>query len=238
MVYGQPPSLHIPYVARDSLVEVVETVDRSFKAREECIEMLKYHLNRAQQRMKSQADKRRRDKQFTAGDWVYVKLQPYRQNSVALRLNQKLGPKFFGPFAVTARVGTVAYELQLPPQAKRHPVFHVSSMFPCSRCTLAPLHLSQELCLTLMSRHMDELGMLAAEPVVILARRLGKKGNRAVVYLLIQWSNKPKEEATCELYSEIEAKFSNFNLAQAVLKGGQLISAVQFCITWRACATK
>jgi len=49
VVYGQPPSLHIPYVAGDSKVEAV---DRSLKAREECIEMLKYHLHRAQQRMK------------------------------------------------------------------------------------------------------------------------------------------------------------------------------------------
>ena len=46
VVYGQPPSLHIPYVAGDSKVEAV---DRSLKAREECIEMLKYHLQRAQQ---------------------------------------------------------------------------------------------------------------------------------------------------------------------------------------------
>ena len=41
VVHGQPPSLHIPYVVGDSLVEVVY---RSLKAREECIEMLKYHL--------------------------------------------------------------------------------------------------------------------------------------------------------------------------------------------------
>ena len=59
---------------------------------------------------------------------------------------------------------------------------------------------------------MDDLGLLAAEPVAILARKLGKRGNRAVIYLLIQWSNRPKEEATWELYSDIEAKFPQFNL--------------------------
>ena len=54
--------------------------------------------------------------------------------------------------------------------------------------------------------------MIAAEPVAILARKLGKKGNKAVVYLLVQWSNKPKEEATWELYTDIESKFPAFNL--------------------------
>jgi len=200
VVYGQPPSLHIPYVAGDSSVGAV---DRSLKAREKCIEIFKYHLTRAQHRMKMQGDQHRSDRQLEVGDWVYVKLQPYRQNSVAVRLNQKLGPKFFGPFHILARVGSVAYRLQLPAQAKIHPVFHISLLKKYVGVCPSELGAVPEV---------DELGMLAAEPVAILARRLGKKGNKAVVYLLVQWSNRPKEEATWELYSDIEAKFPNFSL--------------------------
>jgi len=37
VVYGQPPALHIPYLARDSKVEAV---DWSLKATEDCISML------------------------------------------------------------------------------------------------------------------------------------------------------------------------------------------------------
>ena len=70
-VYGQPPALHIPYLPGDSRVEAV---DRSLKAREQCIQMLKYHLGRAQKRMKHQADKKRTDGMFEVGDLVYVKL--------------------------------------------------------------------------------------------------------------------------------------------------------------------
>ena len=40
-VYGQSLALHIPYLAGDSQVEAA---DRSLKAREQCIQMLKYHL--------------------------------------------------------------------------------------------------------------------------------------------------------------------------------------------------
>jgi len=70
-VYGQTPTLHIPYLAGDSRVEAV---DRSLRAKEECIHMLKFHLERAQRRMKQQADKNRVDRVFVIGDLVYVKL--------------------------------------------------------------------------------------------------------------------------------------------------------------------
>lgn len=51
------------------------------KARGECLEMLKYHLSRAQHRMKSQADKGRTERSLEVGDWATIKLQPYRQHS-------------------------------------------------------------------------------------------------------------------------------------------------------------
>ncbi|PNX65175.1 hypothetical protein L195_g054410 [Trifolium pratense] len=61
---------------------------------------------------------------------VLVRLQPYRQQSVALRKNQKLGMRYFGPFEILACVGNVAYKLKLPDNANIHPVFHVSQLKP------------------------------------------------------------------------------------------------------------
>jgi len=87
-------------------------VDRSLKAREECINLLKFHLTKSQQRMKAQADKHRSDRALNIGDWVFVKLQPYRQQSVA---QYKLAPKFFGPFQVLSKVGPVAYKVTVAP---------------------------------------------------------------------------------------------------------------------------
>jgi hypothetical protein len=53
-------------------------------------ELIRQHLVRAQDRMKRQADKRRSERVFAIGDWVYMKLQPYAQSSILPRAHQKL----------------------------------------------------------------------------------------------------------------------------------------------------
>uniref|UniRef100_A0A453DEU0 Integrase catalytic domain-containing protein n=1 Tax=Aegilops tauschii subsp. strangulata TaxID=200361 RepID=A0A453DEU0_AEGTS len=88
--------------------------------------LLQQHLNRAQQIMKHQADKKRSFRTFTVGESVFLRLQPYIQSSVAPRANHKLSYKYYGPFTIIDKINDVAYKLQLPPQATVHPVFHVS----------------------------------------------------------------------------------------------------------------
>ncbi|XP_066323632.1 uncharacterized protein [Miscanthus floridulus] len=89
-------------------------------------ESVRQHLLRAQQRMKSQVDKRRSERSFDVGDSVYLKLQPYVQASLAPRAHQKLSFRYFGPYKMLFCVGFVAYKLELPPTSTVHPVFHVS----------------------------------------------------------------------------------------------------------------
>lgn len=75
--------------------------------------------------MKRQADKNRSERSFVVGDMMFVKLQPYVQSSLAPWAHQKLCFKFFGPFRVLARIGSVAYKLELPESSLVHPIFHV-----------------------------------------------------------------------------------------------------------------
>jgi hypothetical protein len=82
IMYGQPPPTYLPYLPGESKIELV---DRSLVKREEMLKVVKFHLKRAQERMKQLADKHRIDKQYQIGDMVYVKLHPYRQVSVAYR---------------------------------------------------------------------------------------------------------------------------------------------------------
>ncbi|XP_072059702.1 uncharacterized protein [Arachis hypogaea] len=92
------------------------------------IEQLKSTLLRSQQFMKTQADKHRRFVEFEEGDLVLVKLQPYRQHSVALRHSQKLGMRYFVLFSICRKLSSIAYRLELPSEAKIHNVFHIFAL--------------------------------------------------------------------------------------------------------------
>lgn len=59
--------------------------------------------------MKDYADQNRSVREFAVGDLVYLKLQPYRQVTVAIRKNLKLSAKFFGPYKILDKIGKVAY---------------------------------------------------------------------------------------------------------------------------------
>jgi hypothetical protein len=61
--------------------------------------------------MKMTTDKRRSDQEFSVGDWVYLKLQPYVQKTLATRAKPKLDFHYFGLFQVLLRVGGKSYKL-------------------------------------------------------------------------------------------------------------------------------
>ncbi|GKB80595.1 reverse transcriptase [Tanacetum coccineum] len=118
-------------VVADRLNSSLDLVDRSLQAKEETIALLKFNMKTAQDRMKSYADKKRNDREFLVGDYVYLKLQPYRQLTMRLNKQHTLSAKFYGPFKVLEKVGKAAYKLELPPTAQVHSVFHVSQLKKC-----------------------------------------------------------------------------------------------------------
>ena len=78
--------------------------------------------------MKLQTDRHRSKRSFEVGEWVYLKLQPYRQKLINHKILGKLAPKYYGPFQVLQKIGKVAYKLNLSSNALIHLLFQVSCL--------------------------------------------------------------------------------------------------------------
>ena len=151
---------------------------------------LKSHLQHAQEQMKKFADVYRRNVIFDIGDWVYLKLQPYRQQSVAKKRCEKLSPRYFGPYMILGRVGEVAYMLDLPKTTKIHPVFHVSQL----KKAVGDQHQIQ-LDIAMLNDQM----VLVLEPENVTQIRWND-AERDWKYF-VQWKDQPSHEATWESYA-------------------------------------
>lgn len=160
--------------------------------------LLKEQLQRAQLKMKSVADKKRSDVEYQVGDQVLLKLQPYVQSSVVSRPWPKLAMKYFGPYKVLARVGKAAYTLKLPEDSQVHPTFHVSQLKQFTP-DFTPMYA--------LPPQLPDLTADHFEPEAVLARRLVKKGGKAVPQVLIKWNLLPAASATWEDFYIVKDRF-------------------------------
>ncbi len=117
-----PASLHLPGDGQHEPAQA--RLARIKSIHDHVVENLKI----AKARQADYANRHRRELSFEVGDQVKLdteKLVLHDQPSA------KFKDRYIGPFQVTARVGPVAYRLQLPASMSRvHPVFHVSRLMP------------------------------------------------------------------------------------------------------------
>ena len=155
--------------------------------------------------MKAVADTHKRDVQFKEGDLIYLKIRPYKQRSLANRNNEKLAPRYYGPYDVLGKIGAMAYKLKLPPYATIHPIFHVSQLRKAIGATQLPQPLPSHLAAD-----------IHVEPTVVLGIRPVQVKGSIDQEVPIKWKGLPEFEATWELSFVIQQQFPHFHLEDKV----------------------
>lgn len=204
VVYGRPPPKLIRFTEGST---ALASLEQQLQERDAVLDDLKTNILLSQQRMKAYEDGHRRELEFREGENVYLKLQPYRQVSLASRINEKLAPRFYGPFTVLNRIGKVAYRLQLPPTAKIHNVFHVSQLKRAVGNATVSTSIPQQLTVDMV---------MEVEPESLLDVRTKEHGSYSSQEVLIKWQHLPRWEATWEDYDSFNLRFPEFHLGDKV----------------------
>nr|GEX19860.1 putative reverse transcriptase domain-containing protein [Tanacetum cinerariifolium] len=155
---------------KDMLRACAEVGDRQLTGPEiihettEKIVLIKSHIQAARDRQKSYADVKRKPIEFQVGDKVMLKVSPWK-GVICFGKRGKLNPRYIGPFKILAKVGTVAYQLELPEQLSRvHSTFHVSKLKKCMA--------DKPLAIPLDEIQVDDKLNFIEEPVEIMDREV------------------------------------------------------------------
>jgi hypothetical protein len=115
----------------------------------------------------------------------------------------KLAPRYIDPFLVFARLGNMAYHLELPPAlAGVHNVFHVSQL---KKCLWPPVDVV-----------VDDVSPLDADlsypehPVKILDQQDRIMRRQMIRFFKVQWSHHSEREVTWETKEFLHSKYPGF----------------------------
>ena len=163
------------------------------------VSLIRQRLLTTQSQQKSYVDARRRPLEFEVGDHVFLNVMPKR-GVVRFDKRGKLSPRFIRPFEILERVGTVAYQLALPPNMSGvHEVFHVSML---RRCTLDPAHVVdwEEI-------EVDTDGTFEEGSVCIMDSRDQVLRRNTVRLVRVLWHHRGVKESTWEREDTMRATY-------------------------------
>ncbi|GKC86640.1 hypothetical protein Tco_1147289 [Tanacetum coccineum] len=112
----------------------------------------------------------------------------------------KLNPSYIGPFKILAKVGTLAYRLELPEQLIRvHNTFHVSNLKKC--------FVDEPLAIPLDEiQIVDKLNFIK-EPVEIMDREVKRLKKSRIPIVKVRWNLRRGPEFTWECEDQMKKKY-------------------------------
>ncbi|GJW30654.1 hypothetical protein Tco_0047529 [Tanacetum coccineum] len=156
----------------------------------EKIVQIKSRIQAARDRQKSYGDVRRKPLKFQVGDKVMLKVSPWK---VVIRFGKrgKLNPRYIRPFKIIAKVGTVAYRLELLEQLSRvHSTFHVSNLKKCL--------VDEPLAIPLDEIQVDDKLHFIKELVEIMDREVKRLKQSRIPIVKVRWNSSKGPEFTWE----------------------------------------
>ncbi|GJU90410.1 putative reverse transcriptase domain-containing protein [Tanacetum coccineum] len=165
----------------------------------EKISQIKDRLKAARDHQKSYADKRRKPLEFSVGDYVLLKVSPWK-GMIRFGKKGKLAPRFVGPFEIIEKVGPVAYQLGLPKELNGvHDTFHVSNLKKCLDDPTLQVLLDEiqfDAKLNFMEEHVE-----------ILEREFKKLKRSRIAIVKVRWDLKRGLEFTWEREDQMKLKY-------------------------------
>ncbi|GKC00186.1 hypothetical protein Tco_0986322 [Tanacetum coccineum] len=159
---------------------------------------IKHRLQASRDRQRSYADKRRNPLEFQVWDKVMLKVSPWKG---VIRYGQrgKLNPRYIRPFKILAKVGTVAYQLELPEQLSHvHCTFHVSNL---------KKYISDEpLAIPLDEIRVDDKLNFIEEPVEIMDCEVKRLKQSRIPIVKVRWNSRRGPEYTWEREDQMQKK--------------------------------
>ncbi|GJU02416.1 putative reverse transcriptase domain-containing protein [Tanacetum coccineum] len=165
----------------------------------EKIVQIKSRIQAACDRQKSYANVRRKPLEFQVGDKVMLKVSPWK-GVIRFGKRGKLNPRYIGPFKIIAKVGTVAYRLELPEKLSRvHSTFHVSKLKKCMA--------DEPLAIPLDEIQVDDKLNFIEEPVEVMDREVKRLKQSRIPIVKVRWNSRRGPEFTWEREDQMQKKY-------------------------------
>ncbi|GJU45183.1 putative reverse transcriptase domain-containing protein [Tanacetum coccineum] len=165
----------------------------------EKIVQIKNRLLTAHSRQKSYADRITKPLEFKVGDMVLLKVSPWK-GVICFGKRGKLSPRYIGPLKILARVGPVAYTLELPEELQGiHSTFHVSNLKKCL--------VDKNLIIPLDEIQLDDKLHFIEEPVEIVDREVKRLKQSQIPIIKVRWNSRRGPKFTWEHEDQFRDKY-------------------------------